>query len=437
MSSVNISKVASAKLCNTCGACFGLCPAEAIYFEETRGGYSLPVVDEDACTRCGCCLEVCPGVHFGDTLVSNMPEDPFAGPILESFVGKAADKRIFHNSQSGGIVSALLVHALKTGRIKGAVSVTMQSGFPPRPVVRIGENKQEILQAQKSKYCPVPLLGFLKDLKRHEGPVAVVGTSCQIHGLKNVMDKYTKLQERIAFTIGLVCDRVLTFSAMDYLVYKASSNANRKPRMLHFRDKLASGYPGDVHVIFDDGTSRIIPAAIRIQSKDYFTPARCRLCFDKMNVFSDLTVGDPHGVEGVDRTRGESMLIVRTTFGQKVVDEAMVEGAINIRPVANTHVLRGQKISLKKDQWHGYANAWKNFGRECPDFFELIKDNEYTSHNCERYKKNLEYSLGLDDFESREALVRFVHKSLRKKQIINMLLKPFRLTQHAVGKKFK
>jgi len=428
----NICIIASEKLCNTCGACAGVCPAGAIHYKETTGGYYLPIVDEDACTQCGLCYEVCPGLHFVDKLASNMPNDPFAGCALDTFVGKATDKQLFENSQSGGIVSALLVHALETGSIKGATTVFMEAGSPPRPVTRIAQSTQEIIEAQKSKYCPVPLLGFIKDLNNLDGPVAVVGIPCQIQGLRNILGKMPNLQNKIAFTIGLVCDRVLTYSALDYLVNKAVSVKSNSDLIIHFRDKSISSYPGDVHVFSENDESAVIPAKTRMQIKDYFTPARCRICFDKMNVFSDITVGDPHGLAGVDRKMGESMLVVRTKLGQEVVQAARVDGAINIRSVDYDQVIKGQGIDKKKELWQGYAEAWNKTGHKLPSYYEQLKKHSHDASDVSKYEKDLQYSLSLDNFVSREELIRSVDKAIRKKQALNGLVFPFRLAKRVV-----
>jgi len=433
--SPNISKVAQAKLCNTCGACFAMCPAQAIDYRETPGGYYLPVVDEQACNHCGLCRDACPGIHFGDSLVKQMPEDPFAGVVQEAYVGKAADKIFFENSQSGGIVSALLVNELTAGRIKGAVIVTMQPGTPPRPEAYIAKTPEAIYHAQKSKYCPVPLLGFIRELKNMEGPVAVVGISCQIHGLLNILDTIPKLHNKIAFTVGLVCDRILTFAALDYLVHKADLN-HTTPTVLHFRDKRASGYPGDVHVFSVNGNSRVVPSKTRMQIKDYFTPARCRLCFDKMNVFSDITVGDPHGLQGVDRKCGESMLVVRTEKGREIVNCASQSGTINIRPVQYEQVLRGQGIDKKREQWRGYIEAWKQMGNTLPDYYAQVKNHAPFPADLQKYRQDLGYSLDLDGFSSRQELIRQVEKMLKKKQLYSRLLYPLRLPWRAGRKMF-
>lgn len=431
----NISSVAQARLCNSCGACCGVCPAEAIEYQETPGGYYLPAVDEQACNQCGLCREVCPGIHFGKTLLARMPDDPFSGVVKEALVGKAADNNIFDNSQSGGIVSALLVNELTAGRIKGAVTVTMQPGLPPRPKARIATTPEEIHQAQKSKYCPVPLLGFIRELKKVEGPVAVVGISCQMHGLRNILDNMPKLQCKIAFTVGLVCDRILTFAALDYLVHKADLN-HRNPMVLHFRDKAASGYPGDVHVFSENGKSRVMPAKTRMQIKDYFTPARCRLCFDKMNVFSDITVGDPHGLQEVDRKHGESMLVTRTEKGREVLNFAGQNSAINIRQVQHEQLLRGQGIDKKREQWRGYVEAWKQMGNTLPGYYEQLKNHAPIPGDLQKYRQDLRYSLALDGFSSRQELIRKVEKMLKKKQLYSGLLYPFRLPWRAARKTF-
>ena len=108
-------------------------------------------------------------------LVSRLPCDPFSGTALQTYVGKATDGDLYANSQSGGIVSALLSHALQAGKIGGAVTTVMVAGNPPRAKAMLAKSFEEIRQAQKSKYCPVPLLSIMGEIEEFEKPVAVVG----------------------------------------------------------------------------------------------------------------------------------------------------------------------------------------------------------------------------------------------------------------------
>ena len=131
-----------------------------------------------------------------------------------------------------------------------------------------------------------------------------------------MMDKIPSLSQNIALIIGLVCDSIMNCAAIDYLVMKANLSKNSN-KLLTFRDKVCEGYPGKVYIQSMEGENVVLPESARMQIKDYFTPARCRVCFDKMNIFADISVGDPHGLDGVDRKMGESMLVIRTKDGSK------------------------------------------------------------------------------------------------------------------------
>ncbi len=418
----NIAEIAAQKLCHTCGACSAVCPCRAIEYRETVGGYFFPVVDQSACTLCGRCLAVCAGIRFGDTLKAQMPADPFVGRALDAYVGTAGNPELLANAQSGGLVSALLVHALEAGLIKGALTVVMEPGSPPRPVPRIARSREEIVDAQKSKYCPVPLLDAVTQWPEADGPIAVVGLPCQIHGLRNMLDTLPALQRRIAITIGLVCDRVMTYAAMDYLMHAARADG-QQPAMLHFRDKSVSGYPGDVHVLSGNGRSVVLPAAARMRIKDAFTPARCRICFDKMNVYADLTVGDPHGLSDIDRQQGESMLVIRTTLGKDFVTAARAAAAIHIRPRAYQQVVSGQNIKAKRIQWRGYIEAWGKSGRDIPNYADAVKLQAPLHDQGNQYLKRLKLSWGLDGSRSRADLVRRMGRRIRRQRWAHQLLR--------------
>ena len=423
----NISEIVKIKLCNTCGACAGVCPVNAIHYEESIGGYYFPIVAESLCTQCGLCCRVCPGWYFGKTLMKKMPDKPFEGVALASYVGKATDKQLFDNSQSGGVVSAILVSALETGIIRGAVTVYMQMGNPPRPRIRIAQNKDDVFLAQKSKYCPVPLLKIIKELEDYDGKIAIVGTSCQIHGLYNVLDKKKKIREKIAFCIGLFCEKVLTYAAIDYFLYKAKMENGVNTGII-FKDKLLTGYPGDVH-LFTDYMSTFISSRRRIQIKPYFTPARCRICFDKMNVFSDISVGDPHGLKNIDKRNGESAIIIRTKTGEDVLDQVLKNKAISIRSADYQNILDGQLISNKKQEWRGYTEAWSLSGRNLPSFSEYLKKWTKYPVKANRFNKDLAQSFALDNYTSGYELIRQVDSSIKKNKIKKILFKPYILVE--------
>ncbi len=425
-----VATVVEQKLCNTCGACAAVCPVDAIRFSETVGGYVFPVIDWNTCTHCGLCVKVCPGILFSRTLKANMPSDPFVGQCLGAWVGRATDDEFYRNAQSGGVVAALLAHALDSGFADAVLTVRMGWGAPPRPEAVWATSRQEILESQKSKYCPVPALEQLKGIAGTHKKIVVVGVSCQVHGLLNLLDVSPVLKRNVALVVGLICDRTLTCAAVDFLVHKTVRSLEPSHVRMIFRDKQWGGYPGDVHVEQRDGSHRVMPEDLRIRIKDAFTPARCRLCFDKMNVYSDLTIGDPHGIAGVNRRDGESVAIVRTPAGREFFNQVLSGDKVRAREVGIEEVVGGQDISSKRVEWRGYMNAWAELGRPLPDYGPR-PDLEGEKGEAARWRTDLRRALSLDGFKTRHQLLAAVGRQLWRKTLVRWIRAKLRAARRA------
>lgn len=405
----NISTIVASSLCHSCGACYAVCPTGAISFAETAAGLLYAEVNDARCIDCGLCFDVCSGHHFSDPLKQQMPQNPFRGEIMESYLGRACDNGIFSHAQSGGVVTALLTDGFQTGKIKSAAVVRMQAGAPPRPSVYLAQSADDLTQSQKSKYAPVPLLTFLKELDVSQQPAAVVGLSCHIHSLMNILDRFPNLQESIGFTVGLICDRVMTLKAIDYLARDYNSDGEYN---LHYRDKQVSGYPGDVHLFAKYQASKVKPAEMRKKIKDAFTPPRCRICFDKMNVFSDITIGDPNGISEADHQHGESVIIVRNSTGKKVLDDAQRHQKLKVRTIESHMILKGQKMHQKQKEWNAYVKAWRDLQLPIPDYCYALMQAQ--DNYPKRYLRKLNYALSLNDIQTKQELMKQVKKALSK-----------------------
>lgn len=407
---MTISQVVAEHLCHSCGACCAACSKDAIQHKETAAGYVLPVINRSVCIDCGLCYEVCPGVHFGKTLQERMPPDPFVGKILSCHVGRATDNNISLNSQSGGVATALLKHLFDTGQIEVAIVAVMREGTPPRGEVLIAKNAEELLLAQKSKYTPIPMLKALRKIGSIKGDIALVGLPCHIHGLQNLLDSIPVFSKYKFFRIGLICDRVMTTAAIDFLGQKATSNPVNN---LVFRDKISPSYPGNPVVTTTDCENIILKASLRMVIKDFFTPIRCRLCFDKLNVFADVVLGDPHGVAGVDRLNGETQILARTDNGQNLVHQASQTSSITIREVSIDEVIKGQRIENKRNNWSGYMKAWSDIGRTQPLYPIAFTSLSYTAEQMTW----LVHALHIYQLPSKIAVMRAANKWLSKKKI--------------------
>lgn len=419
-SKLDVSHIVTSYLCHTCGACAAICPSNAIEYQENVGGYVAPIIDRKKCSACSLCYQVCPGRKLGKTLSDLIDQrNPFVGKILSCEVGKATDKAIFENGQSGGVLTALLTHLLVSGQIEAALIVTTPDAIPPCAKVIVATSPSDLIAAQKSKYSPVPMLQALRDMDELKGRLAVVGPACRFHGLHNLLEMMPKLLRHPPLKLGLICDRVMTSAAVDFLGCQATKSSINK---LVWRDKRCPSYPGNPVIYTTKGDKIVLKASQRIAIKDFFTPIRCRFCFDKLNIFADVVFGDPHGIKEIDRVGGETLVLVRTKIGQEIVNSAKDTGTVILHGISKESAVTGQGISQKRIEWINFIKAWQKMGYIAPCYpFPLYNlDCDCSSH---RYHKLLQQGLALDKFISRDELLSTANRWLFVQKIKRYLFK--------------
>lgn len=427
---LDITKVVNEYLCHSCGACHVACPKDCISYKETVGGYVFPKIDYDICIDCELCLKVCSGDHFGKTLQDNLPDDPFIGNILTCQVGKATNKDIFENSQNGGVVTAFLANLLDTKQIEFAIVATTSQTIPPKGDFAIVKDSKELLKAQKSKYVPIPLLSILPEIKKVHGTIAIVGLSCHFHNLQNLADTFPWIRKKNIIKIGLICDRVMTNKSIDFI----SSQATKEPiKEFVFRNKLKSSYPGNPTIKTITNKEFILDKSLRMNMKDFFTPVRCRLCFDKLNIFADIVCGDPHGVDNIDRIGGETLVFGRTQKGIDIIDNAKKMKVVNLRDTDKTIAVEGQKIEKNRKDWLAHIIAWQNLGKKIPEYAVINK----SVNNTFLEEKNLKQALSLDKYYDKNELLEEAQNYYNRKKRNQKLFLPLRVLKRILKEVIK
>lgn len=323
-----------------------------------------PAVDEDKCVACGKCLEVCPGLTVELDLSESV--DPFKGAVSAAYVGHALDEQVRSKGQSGGIVSALLLYLLESGQVDAALVTKLPVDGSLRPVPVLARTRSDILAAQGSKYCPVALNTMLKDVNPGDR-IAVVGISCQMHGLQMLTRHQKDLEDTVKYKIGLFCDQTMLYTCIDMMA-KNARLARSEIAGLEYRSKARNVWPGKVCFQLNSGQNLYFPPSLRMSLKDYFTPPRCRLCFDKMNILSDLSIGDPWGISNSSK-KGESAVIARNDKGVSTLKEACDGGFLKLREIDAELIFQGQDIERKRKNFFTYSEIWRAIG----DFHLYIK----------------------------------------------------------------
>lgn len=346
MSEKNIQIVVANELCFGCGTCNEVCPSKAIHMEFGSMGRLLPVVDDSLCTQCGLCSNLCPGIDITGALAEKI-EASLLGDTREVLMGRSANEETFNNSQSGGATTETLAFLFDEGKIDAALVVSQERHVAKYHVVT---SKQELFGCQTSQYTPVDLISGLPLVRGYEH-VAVVGTPCHIEGVFKLMRQFPKKYSNIDYLLGLICAGTQSQLVVDVVKAVGERRIGRisDEEQIKWRQKKYSNYKrADIAIVATDGSVRMLDNNIRHTSKQYLTAPRCKLCFDKMNLFADIVYGDAWGVSGEDTKNGSNVIICRTENGQKLISEMVSKGRLLARPCPMEEIAKGQGIPKKK-----------------------------------------------------------------------------------------
>lgn len=352
----NITSVSDALMCSNCGACAAICPKGSISFRTTALGRMFAVIN-DSCINCGLCLKVCPSI---DRLnLHKTFSDKYIGTIKTVHVGKSTDRLYYKNGQSGGICSTLLDYLFETDAIDSAIVCKMSYGTPPIVTAVVINDRKQLYECQKSCYTPVDLLSVLRSDNLSSRRLAIVGLPCQIQGAESLIRTCKKFSN-IKYKIGLVCDRSLCGGIsnviMSYFPDKEAKIIWRR-KDFTFNRKYYPYKNAPMSIIYKDGASYVMPAVARHALKDYFTSPRCRVCYDKLNSFADIVLGDPWGMDGIDWDKGESVIATRTDIGKNMLDAAVSAGRIVLRDSMVAELVKGQHIDARRVSVSAYSKA--------------------------------------------------------------------------------
>ncbi|MCJ7523873.1 MAG: Coenzyme F420 hydrogenase/dehydrogenase, beta subunit C-terminal domain [Candidatus Aminicenantes bacterium] len=394
----SVQEVVDNQLCTQCGTCVSVCPVQAIEMRETPAGMLVASVQEEKCDQCGLCRLVCSGADFEMEDLENI--DPFKGRVLKAYVGHAGNEAIRASGQSGGVVSALLLFLLENRRIDSALITSMPADGSLRPHPILARTKGEILAAQGSKYCPVApstLLGRVENGER----IAAVGIPCQMHGIYKLSRHRNPLASGIKYKIGLFCDRTLFYSCIEQMARKAHLKM-KDVAGLEYRSKSRNGWPGEVCFHLVSGEKRFFSPSLRSSLKEFFTPLRCRLCFDKLNVFCDLSVGDAWGIS--ESAKGDSVILARNEAGNLLIRDAMAQGFLETKEIDAELVFNAQNIEKRRLDFSSFMKLYGRGGHLLPEYKGLMTEFLKAGNKAldAQNKRRLNYSLDIAGSATKE-----------------------------------
>jgi coenzyme F420 hydrogenase subunit beta len=338
------------RVCTHCGACASICPAGVIAVQ----GDSVFLSGE--CIGCGLCYRFCPGRELDFDALSKAhlgahPQDPLLGFYRSLGVAQATDEITRRGAASGGVVTELLTYLLEQGSIKGVLAVTMSEERPWQCQASILTTAEEVRGAAQSKYSLVGLDALLRMARQEEGPFAVVGLPCHVHGLRR-LQRLGSFRQKFTLAIGLFCGFNLLPAATEHLISKLGF---AKEEVVHLEYR-GGDWPGGFLIRTHDGEQAFIPKDSYGYVNLMYAPRRCLACPDLTNELADISVGDMWLKEYAG---GWSTVIARSPRGLSVLQKATLAGAIRLEEISREDILRSHAhLFAYKKQGYFVRQRW-------------------------------------------------------------------------------
>ena len=320
-----VTEVQEKGICGKCGGCVAFCSAGEFNALRADDDGTPVMVDETKCLHCGICYLICPQIKVLDQELREKTgwKAPI-GPCRKLVSARAHSAKIRRVATDGGVVTALLTHALRKHVIQAAIVSRRVGPFSREPVV--ATSAEELIQAAGShfeeshtvhavgrRYTTFsPSVREVKSLgKRDLRKIALVGTPCQIFTMKKMQLLNVVPADTVVLTIGLLCMENFSFDA------KTRRALEKKlPVQLGQIHKL--NIKDDIIVTTAKKEALHIPFDVM----DEFARPACFACTDFANEYADISCG------GVGSPDGYTTTILRTTAAEALYNRAKQDGVI-------------------------------------------------------------------------------------------------------------
>ena len=328
-------------LCTNCGACVNLCPYIVTWKDRTLFIHSCDRED-------GRCHAFCPRAPTDlETLRQGLFDakdlTPELGAIKGFYMTRAADEELRRSSQHGGTVTTLIMLALQERLIDACVLAEEEDEGLPHGITV--SDPTDVKLHGRSKFVVSPTLAeFNEVVRKRTGKIGVVTTPCQAMALAKMrLGPFTPDDAhlgKIQLVIGLFCGWAFSWKRLDELLRKRVD-----PGVVIGLDIPPSQYHSlEVHT--QDGIMEI--------SLDEVLPCvreSCRYCSDMTAEFSDISVGSARCPEGWEVARSWNQVIVRTDFGQDLLELARAKGLLEFREMPEGNLEKLKRASLNKKKF--------------------------------------------------------------------------------------
>jgi coenzyme F420 hydrogenase subunit beta len=313
-----IQEVIEPGLCHRCGACVAFCSSIKYGALELDPDGRPRYADKDKCIEGGLCYAICPEIEeLNEETRQRVAWTTPIGRVGDISIARAMDPNIRKSATDGGVVTALLVHLFRKGRIDSAVVAKQVAPYQRKSFLAATE--EEIRSAagfffdtsygmksvsdhysnfsQVGEFNPLNSKGFHR--------VAFVGTPCQIQAVRKMQTLNIYPSDSVKFCLGLFCSGNFTFG---------EKGRTKIARIGGFRWENVKKINIKEDLIVHLESGKVI--TVMLSDLQSLKRHACNFCGDYSAEYADISFG------GIGAEEGWTTVIVRSPVGAKVFSDA-------------------------------------------------------------------------------------------------------------------
>ena len=341
----SIQDVVRRGLCIGCGICTYSDAIGSMRYSKERAQF-VPAISESS-TRDPLAFALCPGKGYNIvadscTLYSPTPYDIDLGHTYTCFAAHSNDPEVLRNASSGGMMSHLAIALLESHFVDRVLVTDFEYSPEPRAIGFLASSRKDILKSQGSKYCPADISGALREMKHNDYKVAVLGTPCQIAGIREIQRSDRTFRDKIFITISTFCGGVKNYDNLDSLTRRHGIAPN-EVTLFRFR---GSGQPGSMLIRNESGKQVAAPYPEYVGNTGFSKHLRCHLCVDATGELADIACGDAWLPRFRNRTYPWSLIIARNRNAADLIQKLASNCKITTETVTLDEIKRSQLENL-------------------------------------------------------------------------------------------
>lgn len=327
---VSIQEVVESGLCIGCGLCESATEGRVQMHMSDVGAFRPVPANGFSDVEEASLLTACPGV----VAPGRGNGDRVWGPTTSMSMAWAGNPTERFVAATGGVLSALCIHLLETGKASFILHVGPDPDAPMRTRAVLSESSADVMANAGSRYGPTsPLMGLAEAIER-DRPFAVVAKPCDIGAVTQWARTHPQLENNLVATLAMVCGGQSRISKST-AVLDEFGVTETAVSLFRYR---GHGNPGPTRVETLSGDAFEKPYLEMWEDEaGWDLDARCTVCPDALGEMADVAAADawPGGAP-TGEDEGFNAIAVRSERGQALVDAAVQSG----------HLVLGEPIDV-------------------------------------------------------------------------------------------